>query len=119
MGNAESEVAGLANISDRITGKVTERELGAHKGAECKLCRPLVRYVTINNIKSLDIFVSKYFNGFDAIQTLILQGSFELDEDDLCIFTGITLQPGPNPTRVILNSSKISTDDWNQCANTL
>jgi hypothetical protein len=96
-------------------------EVGSYQKADFDfwvIYRPIVRSITINNIKDLDIFASEYFNLFDAIQTLILQGSFDLDEDDLCIFTGITLQPGPNPTKVILNSSKMSSNDWNQCANT-
>ncbi len=80
--------------------------------------RPKVNSLTINNIKNLSIFSMKYFNQFDAIQNLILQGSFELEQPDLCIFTGIPIQRPADPTKVTLSSSENPSADWNECADT-
>jgi len=80
--------------------------------------RPIVNSLTINNIKNLSIFSVKYFDSFDGLQNLVLQGSFELEKADLCIFTGITIQPPAEPTKVTLSSSKNPSSDWNECADT-
>lgn len=81
--------------------------------------QPLVTDLTINNIQDLSIFSKYYFNQIASIQNLVLQGSFELEKSDICIFTGITIQPKPFLTQVTLISSSMNTPgDWNPCADT-
>ena len=77
--------------------------------------RPLVRELKIYNIRDLNIFRSRSFNRLDAIERVVLQGTFNLTKEDLCIFVGINIQQVITPPIIQLNST-CRLNDWDPCA---
>ena len=81
--------------------------------------KPVLTDLTIENIPTLDIFPSGFFNGFTGINQLTLRGSFELEKSAICIFVAINKQERNFNTNVTLDSPfSRSSDDWNNCADT-
>ncbi|CAF2521064.1 unnamed protein product [Rotaria sp. Silwood2] len=72
---------------------------------------PLVKYFTINKISDLHIFPSKFFNKLNAIEQIKLQGTFELDKEDICIFTRINIQQNPKSPIIDLDNGDGSKDN--------
>ena len=81
--------------------------------------KPLLWYLTIRNIPTLDIFPPGFFNAFHAIHQTTLQGSFELDRSAICIFIGINRQSDAGNEILILNSTiSRPSSDWDNCTDT-
>ncbi|CAF4748301.1 unnamed protein product [Rotaria sp. Silwood1] len=74
-----------------------------------------VRTLIINGISDLNIFPSKFFNKLHAIEQVTLQGTFELEKQDICVFTRINIQQNPKNPIIQLNNEDKSED--NICAN--
>ncbi len=78
--------------------------------------KPRIWFLTIQNIKDLSIFPSLFFNNFQPINRVTLQGSFDLEKSDICIFVGISIQIYAIYPIVIIDSSTNDTAD--NCAKT-
>jgi len=79
--------------------------------------RPYVWYLTIDNIQTLDIFPSKFFNTIDPLHRVTLIGTFALQQQDICIFAGINILGDAIPPIVVLTSSQ-NPQNWSNCAAT-
>jgi hypothetical protein len=79
--------------------------------------RPVVWYLTIDNIQTLDIFPSKFFNTIDPLHRVTLIGTFALRKQDICIFAGINILGDATPPIVVLSSSQ-NPQNWSNCAAT-
>ena len=111
----------LKAIKPTATPRTVVLELGTYFTLDFDdwiLWRPVVWYLTINRVSSLDIFSPAFFNKLDALQQVTLQGTFPLPKNAICTFVGINTLNNRIPPMVILNSSVTASQDWNRCAAT-
>ncbi|CAF3385226.1 unnamed protein product [Rotaria socialis] len=70
--------------------------------------KPLVQTLTINNISTLDIFASKFFNKFHRISQVKLKGGFTLEKKHICIFYRMNIQVPTVLPIVDLNNGQLA-----------
>ncbi|CAF2147865.1 unnamed protein product [Rotaria magnacalcarata] len=77
---------------------------------------PRVQTLTINNISTLDIFASKFFNKLQRISQVKLTGGFQLEKKHICIFYRMNIQiPSTLPIVYLNNGQEAAEND--PCAN--
>jgi len=85
---------------------------------EYKNRAPTVWYLTIRNLRNLDVLPSKLFSEFDAIQTIVLEGTYVLNKADICPFFGTPIQGQRIEPTVTLDITQANKDSSNACART-
>ena len=96
-------------------------ELGAYQTSDFEYYQgnaPIVWYLTVRNLRTLDVIPSKFFAQLDGLQSAVLAGPFQLRKANLCPFVGIPIQGDRSIPTVTLETSSANLDDSNPCART-
>lgn len=76
----------------------------------------VLSYLTIANINDFNVFPAVFFSNFQVLRKITLQGTFTLEKNHICTFLGTNIQKTPPGPNILLNSTQIDMDDWDNCA---